>query len=272
VPPEPEEKLRFLRIADIPGVELFEARSSATCWKVFHDRYVVTTGPLNPAWSNWVYRRRQQTLIPGTLGIMEPGESHYNPRISGALDFDVLFIEPELMASALGLEGVQNLPHWVTTQPSTPALYRRTLAVHHAFKTSAPSLETEYRLFRLLNLLVKQCSEAGRKESNQRQASQGIRRAVEFIHAQLSQAVSLQQLAQIAGISKFHFLRQFKAATGLPPHEYQTQLRISRARRSILKGTPLALVAADLGFVDQSHFGRHFRRIVGLAPAQYQRM
>jgi AraC-like DNA-binding protein len=60
----------------------------------------------------------------------------------------------------------------------------------------------------------------------------------------------------------------FSRATGMPPHAYQIQLRIMRAKL-LLKKWPIASVAALTGFVDQSHFTRQFKRLVGVTPAQY---
>lgn len=73
----------------------------------------------------------------------------------------------------------------------------------------------------------------------------------------------LGELAGLCGLSRFHFLRMFKAATGLPPHAYQLQRRLHFARRLIRTGTPIAEAAVDAGFADQAHLSRHFLRAYG---------
>jgi AraC-like DNA-binding protein len=55
----------------------------------------------------------------------------------------------------------------------------------------------------------------------------------------------------------------------MPPHEYQLQVRIARAKSALRTGSPIAQVALDMGFADQSHFTRVFKRLVGGTPAQY---
>ena len=97
----------------------------------------------------------------------------------------------------------------------------------------------------------------------------GIAIARSRLDDDLTAPVSLAELAQAAGLSRFQFLRSFTRATGLPPHAYLVQRRLQHARRLIAIGTPLADVAAASGFFDQSHLTRHFVRCFGIAPGAY---
>jgi AraC family transcriptional regulator len=95
---------------------------------------------------------------------------------------------------------------------------------------------------------------------------------VEYIEEHLDVGPSLEQMAAVTRLSTYHFARQFKAATGLPPHQYVIARRVERARQLLQAGTDLSLaeVAADVGFSDQSQFSRHFKRHVGVTPAQFR--
>ena len=75
-------------------------------------------------------------------------------------------------------------------------------------------------------------------------------------------------MAAAAHLSIYHFARRFKAATGLPPHQYVIARRVERARQLLQAGTALSLaeVAAHAGFADQSQLSHHFKRLVGVAP------
>jgi AraC-like DNA-binding protein len=64
----------------------------------------------------------------------------------------------------------------------------------------------------------------------------------------------------------------FHREVGMPPHAYQIQLRVARARRLVAAGVPLAEVASMTGFADQSHLTRLFKRVVGVPPGQYARL
>jgi len=95
---------------------------------------------------------------------------------------------------------------------------------------------------------------------------------VEYIEEHLDAAPSLEQLAAVARLSAYHFARQFRAATGLPPHQYVIMRRVERAKRLLQAGRDLSLaeVAMDAGFVDQSQFCNHFKRLVGVTPGKFR--
>jgi len=93
----------------------------------------------------------------------------------------------------------------------------------------------------------------------------------EYIDANLDRNISLAELAGIAQLSVFHFMRKFRAAFGCPPHSYVMRRRIEQAKRQLARrDIPLKVVAADCGFADQSHMTRVFRRALGATPAEYR--
>lgn len=98
------------------------------------------------------------------------------------------------------------------------------------------------------------------------------RRCRDILSDRLDENIPLSELAAEFGLSPFHFARMFKLAMGFPPHEYQLQLRIARARELLGQRpkTSLAAMACDLGFSDESHFRRHFKRIVGTTPGRFR--
>ena len=99
-----------------------------------------------------------------------------------------------------------------------------------------------------------------------------LRAIVESIEEHLDADLTLERLAAAARLSVYHFARQFKAATGLPPHQYVILRRVERAKHLLQGGgdRSLAEVAAHAGFSDQSQFTRHFKRLVGVTPGQFR--
>jgi AraC family transcriptional regulator len=88
-----------------------------------------------------------------------------------------------------------------------------------------------------------------------------IHDAASISRRSLSEPVSLDDLANLAGLSPFHFVAMFKRSTGLAPHQYLLAQRIERARALLAESrVPIADVAARTGFADQSHLMRVFRR------------
>jgi AraC family transcriptional regulator len=99
-----------------------------------------------------------------------------------------------------------------------------------------------------------------------------LRAVVEYIEGHLDVGPTLAEMADVARLSPYHFARQFRAATGLPPHQFVLARRVDRAKQ-LLHGRgdlPLAQVAARSGFSDQSQFSRHFKRLVGVSPGQFR--
>ena len=98
-----------------------------------------------------------------------------------------------------------------------------------------------------------------------------MRRARAFLHDALADKITLDELAEHAALDKFHLVRAFRAEVGLPPYEYLTHLRVSRARELLRRGVLVAEAAQAVGFYDESQLHRHFRRIVGVPPGVYAR-
>jgi AraC-like DNA-binding protein len=98
-----------------------------------------------------------------------------------------------------------------------------------------------------------------------------IARAVDYLRAHFAEAIVLDDLAALAGMSAFHFLRSFKKQVGLPPHAFLTQLRLQQARKLLAQGLGQAETAAAVGFYDQPALSRHFKKIYGVTPGQYAR-
>jgi AraC family transcriptional regulator len=98
-----------------------------------------------------------------------------------------------------------------------------------------------------------------------------LRTVIEYIMENLAGCPTLEQMAAVVHLSPYHFARQFKAATGLPPHQYVIARRIERAQELLRRDGELGMaeVAFRSGFANQSHFCFHFKRIVGVTPRQF---
>lgn len=84
------------------------------------------------------------------------------------------------------------------------------------------------------------------------------------------QMLSLEDLSQSLGISRYAIIRLFKNNFGLTPHAYQLNLKINIARKRLKSGEAIIQVAHDLGFTDQSHFHHVFKSHTGITPKQFQ--
>lgn len=104
-------------------------------------------------------------------------------------------------------------------------------------------------------------------------SGQKLRRVMAFIADNCESDLSLAELARVAGMSTFHFAREFKRTTGTTPHQCVIKFRVERAKSLLTEsGMPLAEVSTLAGFSHQSHFTRLFRRLTGTTPHSYRLM
>ena len=107
--------------------------------------------------------------------------------------------------------------------------------------------------------------------SNKGLSSERLQRVRDFIEAHLDEDLSLTVLADIACLSPYHFSRSFKEAAGVGPQRYVIQRRLERAKTLIRRtNRPLALIAQEAGFADQSHLTSIFRREMGVTPGRFR--
>lgn len=100
-----------------------------------------------------------------------------------------------------------------------------------------------------------------------------VERVVQAMRARLSEPLSLDEMAEIACLSPFHFNRTFRSLTGLPPGEFLAALRMDAAKRLLLT-TPLSVtdVCFDLGYASLGTFASRFKQMVGLSPVQLRQL
>jgi AraC family transcriptional regulator len=98
-----------------------------------------------------------------------------------------------------------------------------------------------------------------------------LRRALDHISANLDEDITLAQLAQVAGLSVFHFARTFTRTMGVSPSRYVSRMRLERAMAELAAGRlSLAEIGFRAGFSSQASFTRAFYRVTGFTPGEYR--
>jgi AraC family transcriptional regulator len=98
-----------------------------------------------------------------------------------------------------------------------------------------------------------------------------LKTVMEYIEDNLQEPISLDELAQLCGLSPSQFARRFRASVGKPPHQHLIGARVERAKRLLRKGEPIVEVALSCGFAHQEHLTRIFKRETGCTPAVFRR-
>ena len=101
-------------------------------------------------------------------------------------------------------------------------------------------------------------------------ASNKRRQVLDYIQDNLETTIGLRELADLVGLSEFHFQRSFRASCGTSPHKWIANKRVERARELIVDKVPLAQVALACGYSSQAHFSRSFSSAMNMTPKAYR--
>jgi AraC-like DNA-binding protein len=99
-----------------------------------------------------------------------------------------------------------------------------------------------------------------------------LRRAREYMQANLASELPLDEVAAVARMSKFQLVKLFRAHLGCAPHQYHVYMRVARARYLLSQGHLCGEIAYEVGFTDQSHLNRWFIRLFGVSPGAYKQL
>lgn len=122
-----------------------------------------------------------------------------------------------------------------------------------------------------LLIYIGRMTAASSGETAESQYDPKIRRVLSYINENLGRELSVEQLAEQAYLSKYHFMRLFKAQTGSSVHSYVRQKRLLHAARLIREGMTVGKAAAESGFGDYSAFHRAFRESFGISPGELKK-
>jgi AraC-like DNA-binding protein len=265
------ESIRFLRPPELHGAEALWADHCGRKWRVFHETYTVSIGlELQGPEFEWTYRRRLYRSAARKMMLMEPGELHANTRATAPASFRVLFMPADVVEAAAKELGFTGTPHVRSGYCADAALFDVFRRLHASLDDEVTTLERQSRLTTCIRLFLEHCTDAPAVPRGGAPGIAPLVRARDFIGDHLEENVSLDDVAAAAGWSRFHLVRAFRGAFGIPPHAYQLQLRVARARRLLAAGQSAAATAAQLGFVDQSHLNRRFKQSLGVTAVQYQ--
>jgi len=181
-----------------------------------------------------------------------------------------LHVDPELFVEVAAGASSSNRTQFRAAL--LPALSDFTAVSVSLLQVSSSLLAAEETVFGLIRRIV---GAAGTNHTPPRRprpaAIRRMPRVLEYIDTNLASDLSLTDLSGFAAMSKYHFLRTFKHATGLTPHQYVLGRRMRRAAVAIRASRiPIARVAVDQGFGDLSTFNHAFRRVMGVTPRAFR--
>ncbi len=273
---KPKTNVIFYRDPDLKGIDVCQVCDSLHCFpEHFHDdSYIIG---LIASGTCYCLGQKQKDAVagPGGVTLLNPGQIHSGVPINQEqLSYTMCHITVDAMnflARDLGLyrNVTPEFTAAILDDPRITALFRN---LFRSLIHSRDSLEKEALLVSAFHFLLSRHSRPDGSKSNRILRHPPVVQARDLLSQNLDQKLTLEEVAQSVGLSRFHFLRTFKRETGLSPHLYRTLKRVEAAKTFLRKGMPAAQVALETGFTDQSHFANTFRRYFGATPKQYLAM
>lgn len=261
------DHVAFVRPRFLDGVELVTVSYRDRAFPVHtHDGYVV--GTVTEGAEALSVRGRTHTVSPGQVLLLHPHEPHSNRSFGrDALRYRVFYLPAAVVAAYTGERG--GAPLTFAAPVLSDLVLADTIAGLHTRLSRAPDdrLAQQSALASLVDALI---GRTGREAAPPLPGGDAARAVRDWIDEHFADDFGLADLAARAGLSVFRFAHVFKACTGLSPMAYRNQCRVDAARRLLLAGQPIADVALQVGFADQSHLTRRFQRIVGVSPQRYR--
>lgn len=211
-----------------------------------------------------------------SLSLVKSGDQS-DVRLTGEIDIVQVFLPPEsisaVAAEVCGIPVGLLIEGWVKDSRLEFLVARTMAALETA--TVGTRVETDVLALKLAEHLVRHYGGRYGRVSNAIRygglSPTQLRRVLEFMDANLQWDVHLTDIAALAGLTPYHFLRSFHSETGLTPHQWLIRRRIARAKSLLAETTlPIAEIAFVVGYASQSAMTAAFSRLTGTSPKQWR--
>ena len=241
-----------------------------------HNMHVIALGFSDSPGERWLDGKIQkERRNPGDIAIIPAGIAH-RCNWNNLAEFGILAIEPTLLKK-VGQDLVEDsriklIPQFMNEPDELIRGIFSTLKDELKSNNFGSSLLIDSLKSTLaIYLLQKYCDTKPKLSVYKNGLSPPkLKQITEYINEHLDRNLKVFELAAIAQISPYHFIRLFRNATNQTPHQYVLQQRVEKAKYLLRrKNISISEIASTVGFCDQSHFTKYFKRITGVTPRQY---
>lgn len=259
-----QDRARFRHLAAIPGVELYHAHIAHFAFEP-HTHEAFGIGTIEWGAERFRYRGADHVAAVNSLVTMNPDELHTGEaETQGGWRYRMIYLDPDLLEQMTGVK-----QWWFTdVERHDPLRAQATGRIIYDLWHQPDPLAQQGLVLDLIDNFRPYARHGGRQTPARQTRFDRVR---EYIYENYMHTVGLEELAQEAALSPYHFLRQFKAHFHVTPHQMLMAVRLWRAKQFLTAGMPAAEVAIATGLSDQSHLTRAFTRRYGITPVRYQK-
>lgn len=261
-------QLKFWRVPRLDNLELLHAANITHNYPPhMHEEYCIVL--VLHGTEITTCRGNSYKALPGNVFFINAEEVHSSRSVRS--EYRVMKITPSaLRRLSIGVIGRSlETPCFPKSIINDTSIFRLLLGLHLKLEQNVSALEQESDFLSTLGLLITRQNKNDFTLPPARKELHCVNLIRDYLKSHYAENVSLAQLTSITDLNPFYLLRNFRNQVGVPPHEYQTQLRIAHARKLIRYGKSISETAQETGFFDQSHLSRNFKRITGVTPGQY---
>jgi len=240
-----------------------------------HEGYVI--GATTHGIQRFRCKGRQYDSMAGDFVLFNPDEDHDGrPGTEDGFRYTLWYVPEDFVASCTGADGALARQRYFASPHVTDrhmAARFRALSASLA-EARLESLRAESLMRAFLGTMLDRHGERSQVRGSHAGAAgtAALSRVRDYIRTYYAHDLTVSDLAAVAGLSRAHLTRAFSAAYHMPPHVFLNAVRITQAQALIRRGMPLAAVALECGFADQSHFIRRFKGGVGVTPSAWRAM
>jgi AraC-like DNA-binding protein len=258
-------EVKSWRVNGIDGVECFRARAITHHYgRHSHQGYAI--GVIENGIGGLDIQGARRYIPAGNIVVINPGQVHTGyPAGERPLTYRMFYINTTTLVNLLPDKTC--LPCFDRLHIDNPELAQQLLLLHSALENSTDTSEQQTLFTKTLRAFT--CTYGQTVTADGKPEPAAIKQIKNFLRQHHRQNISIEDLANLTHFSRAHLIRTFKQVVGIPPYTYLLQIRIERAKTLLAQGMPVAQVAYEVGFVDQSHLTHRFKNITGITPKQY---
>jgi len=234
----------------------------------FHDYYVI--GFIEEGRRHLSCKNKKYVIGTGDLVLFCPGESHTcKPIDDKTLDYRCINIKEDVMRKVVfEITERDYLPRFTENVLFHSELVSSLRELHLMIIEETKDFKKEELFLFIIEQLITEYSDIV-PEATIQETNMEIRTVCDFLEDNYMNNITLNELSNLTGLSRYYLIHSFTKEKGISPYNYLQTIRIGKAKELLEQGVAPIEVAMKTGFTDQSHFTNFFKKFIGLTPRQY---